>query len=51
MDLAVVVGQVGEVRMVIVPTGSVHVAGERWTVRAESRIDMISSGITRLSIP
>ena len=38
LDLARLVGQVGEARTTIDPTGSVYVGGELWTAKAESSI-------------
>jgi membrane-bound serine protease (ClpP class) len=38
MDPALVLDQIGEVRTAIDPTGSVYVAGELWTARADAPI-------------
>ena len=38
MDPAFVLDQIGEVRTAIDPTGSVYVAGELWTARADAPI-------------
>ena len=40
MDLSEVMGQVGETRTALEPTGSVYVAGELWTARAVDRIEV-----------
>lgn len=40
IDPSAVMGQVGEVRTALDPTGSVYVAGELWTARAEANIDV-----------
>jgi membrane-bound ClpP family serine protease len=37
-DPALVINQIGEVRTTIDPTGSVYVAGELWTARADAPI-------------
>ncbi len=39
-DLAALTGQVGEARTAIDPTGSVYVAGELWTARSDSHINV-----------
>jgi membrane-bound serine protease (ClpP class) len=35
LDPSNVLGQIGEVRTALAPTGSIHVAGELWTARSE----------------
>ncbi|NIS83118.1 MAG: hypothetical protein GTO14_23605 [Anaerolineales bacterium] len=40
IDPSHVMGKVGEVRTALEPTGSVYVAGELWTARAESVVDV-----------
>jgi membrane-bound serine protease (ClpP class) len=37
-DLTKVVGQVGELRTAIDPTGSAYIAGELWTVTARGEV-------------
>ena len=43
MDPAFVLDQIGEVRTAIDPTGSVYVAGELWTARADAPISIGAS--------
>lgn len=43
MDPAFVLDQIGEVRTAIDPTGSVYVAGELWTARADTPIEIGAS--------
>jgi membrane-bound serine protease (ClpP class) len=39
LDPAIVMGEIGEVRTAIDPTGSVYVAGELWTARSDSPVE------------
>jgi membrane-bound serine protease (ClpP class) len=38
IDLSKLLGEIGEVRTPLDPTGSIYVAGELWTARAESKL-------------
>jgi len=40
IDLTALLGAIGEVRTPLNPTGSIYVAGELWTARAESDLDV-----------
>jgi membrane-bound serine protease (ClpP class) len=40
IDASALMGKIGEVRTALNPTGSIYVAGELWTARADSTIDV-----------
>ena len=40
IDLSKLLGEIGEVRTPLDPTGSVYISGELWTARAESTLDV-----------
>lgn len=40
IDASALMGKIGEVRTALHPTGSIYVAGELWTARADSQIEV-----------